>query len=273
MMNRLYFMYCFAILNSKLVFSNGNPFMGYNVQQAEVHEFDFVVSISIKRYASLVLEEDYHICGGVLITTRYVITSAHCKCEGSGELEDYTVKVGHDLRNWEANYSIMSWKNFKRCCCPLYKRENTCNDIAVLKLAKDIRSKITRNIELPAINYSPIDQLYNKNATSADWGNVNSMLHPRYMQKVTMTTISMQECLRNINQAHRIAELNNDLPKNYVLESNILCSNGNRVPGVIPYTILGDGDSGGPLIIGKNQIIAINLDYEAEPFHFTFPIL
>ncbi|XP_058809745.1 kallikrein-7-like [Phymastichus coffea] len=257
-MNALYFVYCFVILNSKLISLNGNPFIGYNVKQAEPHEFDFIVSISIKNYANTSIEEDYHICGGALITTRHILTSEHCKCDGSVEIEDYTVKIGHDLRNWEANFSIESWKSFKKCCCPLFRRETTCNDIAVLKLTEDIRSKIIREIELPVLNYSPIDQLYYKNASTAGWGNVNSTLRPRYMQKVVMKTISKEECLRNINEAPRIIESEKELRKNYILESNILCSNGNPVPGVVPYTVLGDGDSGSPLIIGKNQIIGIN---------------
>ncbi|XP_058809744.1 trypsin-like isoform X2 [Phymastichus coffea] len=243
----LYIVYCFAILR-------------YNVKQAESYEFDFIVSISRKNYAKMSLEEDYHICGGALITTTHVLTSAHCECEGSVDLEDYTVKVGHDLRNPEANFSISTWNSYQKCCCSLFRRGNMCNDISVITLFDDIYSKITREIVLPVLNYSPIEQLYNKNATSAGWGDGINMLHPRYMLKVTMRTISKEECQRNIDMAPIVVGVNDKYrsKRKRIIKNNTLCSNGNPVPGVIPYTTLGGGDSGSPLMIGNNEIIAIN---------------
>ncbi|XP_058809747.1 kallikrein-7-like [Phymastichus coffea] len=256
-MNVLYFVYCFAILNSKSIFSNANPLMGYNIEYVEARELDFIVSIS-KKYHPGSYEEDSHICGGVLITTRHVITSAHCKCERAVELDYYTVKIGHDLRNPKANYSIESWINFKKCCCPLFKRQNICNDIAVLRLSEDIRSKLTREIEFPVLNYSPIDQFYHKTVLTAGWGIVNSLVHPRMMQKTVMRTITKEECQRNIDNAPKVPNSNGRTRERYIVKSHVLCSNGNPIPGRIPYTSLGSGDSGSPLIFRNNQIIAIN---------------
>ncbi|XP_058809746.1 clotting factor G beta subunit-like [Phymastichus coffea] len=255
MMSALYFVYCVVIFYNKVALSNGKPLMGYNVERAPAHQFDFVVSISTKFPRGL-YQEDNHVCGGALITTIHVLTSAHCKCAASGQLKDYSVKVGHDLRYPEANYSIASWKNLKRCCCPLFKRENACNDIAVVKLTEDIYSKISREIVLPVLNYSPIDQLYNRNVSNVGWGKQNHLLYSRFMQKVTMRTITREECQRNIDDVPRATGL--QIQISYIVDDDVFCSNANPVPGRVPYVTLGDGDSGSPVIIENNEIIGIN---------------
>jgi len=79
-------------------------------------------------------------CGGTLINKRYVITAMHCIQDDKGKLADtVTVAIGeHDIQKDIENHKAQSIKAEKIIVRKDYDANGLKNDIAILRLSKDV---------------------------------------------------------------------------------------------------------------------------------------
>uniref|UniRef100_A0A8C1L8C8 Peptidase S1 domain-containing protein n=1 Tax=Cyprinus carpio TaxID=7962 RepID=A0A8C1L8C8_CYPCA len=185
-----------------------------NGREAKPHSRPYMVSVQFK---------EHHICGGFLVSDRFVMTAAHCR----NKHVNLMVVVGaHDLSNSEILDHI-SVRNY--IPHPDYIICNLQNDIMLLMLYKKVR--LNNNvglISLPKDNVS-VDTL----CSVAGWGSLwtNGTMSDRLME-ANMNILNQEECQRKWG--------------NIYLASQMICAHGHGGSC--------HGDSGGPLVCGDTAV-------------------
>uniref|UniRef100_A0A8C1L384 Peptidase S1 domain-containing protein n=1 Tax=Cyprinus carpio TaxID=7962 RepID=A0A8C1L384_CYPCA len=185
-----------------------------NGREAKPHSRPYMVSVQFK---------EHHICGGFLVSDRFVMTAAHCR----NKHVNLMVVVGaHDLSNSEILDHI-SVRNY--IPHPDYIICNLQNDIMLLMLYKKVR--LNNNvglISLPKDNVS-VDTL----CSVAGWGSLwtNGTMSDRLME-ANMNILNQEECQRKWG--------------NIYLASQMICAHGHGGSC--------HGDSGGPLVCGATAV-------------------
>ncbi|KAK2588764.1 hypothetical protein KPH14_001644 [Odynerus spinipes] len=157
-------------------------------KDADLYEFPFQVSL---RYSNTI-----HICGGALISERHVLSAAHCVCELFEEpYDDLSVVTG--TNSVKEGGVIHKVENVR--CHPDYvygAEDSWTHDLLVITLKDNvIWNSAQRPIDLPIF-----DTPENVSVVLSGWGRHHS--HgplSNILQKVTLTTISNEDCQKYYN--------------------------------------------------------------------------
>uniref|UniRef100_H2ZYH5 Granzyme K n=1 Tax=Latimeria chalumnae TaxID=7897 RepID=H2ZYH5_LATCH len=189
-------------------------------KEVKPHSKPFMVSIQAN---------NRHVCGGVLIKEKFVLTAAHCW----GSLQDKQVNVvlgAHSLSKKEKSKQVFSV--IKHIEHPTFKTQPQLNDIMVLQLNQ--KAKTNKYVAVKKLPRTNADVKPGTKCTVLGWGVTedNSTKPSDTLREVTVAVIDRRVC--NSPEYYN---------RNPVVTKHMLCA-GDKNGGKDAC----DGDSGGPLI-------------------------
>ncbi|XP_050544572.1 venom protease-like [Daktulosphaira vitifoliae] len=175
------------------------------------------------------------LCGGTLISDRYVVTAAHCTI-GLGYKKISVVRIGELDFNPDTNDGASPIDVFveRVMTHEEFNWQNKTNDIAILKLNNSISfNNFIQPICLPIMPDLRVNQFVKYIAKVAGWGSTayHGSLSTMLMEAF-IPVINNSECYRSYAD------------KNVVLDERILCT-GYKTGGIDTCY----GDSGGPMVL------------------------
>ncbi|XP_058464079.1 transmembrane protease serine 9-like [Malaya genurostris] len=204
--------------------SKFNAFYAFGGQRAYQGEFQHMVAIGWTTEDKI-----QYLCGGALISKRFVLTAAHCAVNGYGNAPD-TVRIGDtDLGStaddmYAQQISIREFRSH-----PKYRPSKKYFDIALIELTRDVEMNdavcpacLWLEKDVPAESMSAIG--FGATGFAED-------LSPT-LQKVTLSAINVTHCNDRIPFSHR------SLPNG--LASEQFCAGSDKMDTC-------EGDSGGPI--------------------------
>uniref|UniRef100_A0A182WFT5 Peptidase S1 domain-containing protein n=1 Tax=Anopheles minimus TaxID=112268 RepID=A0A182WFT5_9DIPT len=206
-------------------FNEGGLFynMQHNDSLAQFAEFPWVVYIIQEE--KLKPESDF-VCGGTLINTRFVLTTAH-----NTEWKSHLIaRFGEwDIGTTNEPYAHKEINVGEIIKHPQYVRNPIENDIALLYLVKDVRYE--RHIQ-PICLPQPNDDFVGERCISSGWG-VQRGVYAKVMKKITLPVIATRECSSMLRLG--------GLPHSYTLPNGFMCA------GAEQGVDMCKGDGGSPL--------------------------
>ncbi|CAG4926759.1 unnamed protein product [Colias eurytheme] len=176
------------------------------------------------------IQNSTHICGGVVIQPKWILSAAHCfESAGADQIE---VLVGTiSLSSGGTRYRVEKIVTHED-----FSETSRANDIALLKLQSDL----TYNSKVAAISLASRDTPVGTEVTLTGWGYVNpSEEKPDTLRLLYLNTISKEECQRKLedNIYNPITDLK-------------ICADKGGTPGVGAC----QEDAGGPVMAGEELI-------------------
>jgi len=168
----------------------------------------------------------FHFCGGTIIDKKWILSAAHCFSDGA---DGVVIKAGeHNLAMTEGSeQSINVEAAFVH---PQYDGQTTVNDIALIKLAKELTfDDYTQPACLPKFADEDADYAEGEWLTISGWGSTRQTRGPKTLQVATVPMISDAKC-------------KNAYPGD--ISSSMFCAGKLGVGGVDTC----QGDSGGPVV-------------------------
>ncbi|XP_076678159.1 venom protease-like [Andrena cerasifolii] len=177
-------------------------------------------------------------CGGTLISERFVLTAAHCLYSVNWGNANW-VRLGDlNLVRTDDDAKPQTLRVERRIQHPDYKWPSAYNDIALLKMERDVQFDAW--IRPSCLAYSLPDVGNDGKAVATGWGVVdwNDDRGSSDLLKVTIKLVSTQKCNSSFNQESKLERgINNESQLCAGEEGKDTCQ----------------GDSGGPLAIYNND--------------------
>jgi len=179
---------------------------------------EYIYQIAIRRF-------DQFQCGGSILSTNYIVTSAQCVIQGT--MDSYTVVAGdHNLNENDFTEQIRSVSGI--VIHPNFTENNPfVNDIALVRLS----SRLQFNSVIGNINMAPQGHLASGFAIASGWGSIEEGdgILSDVLRKVTLDVVSDDSCAASYGAQFR--------------GENMICAG--RPDGGADSC---DGDAGGPLM-------------------------
>ncbi|XP_044746619.1 phenoloxidase-activating factor 3-like [Coccinella septempunctata] len=226
---------------------------------AEIGQFPWMALLAFRQAAQ---PDPQFLCGGSLITTRHVLTAAHCIIENRPlelvfvRLGEYNLSTGRDCVSFGDDRIICADQHVdvpveQVTVHPEYNRRTLKNDIALIRLRYEVReTDYVRAICLPFDKNWSYSDLTAQNFTVSGWGKTQSgnLFGSDILQFAKVTTWDQHKC-------------NSSIPTQVKpLSDTQICANGQNTEDACK------GDSGGPLM-------NITLDKSLEVRHIQFGIV
>jgi len=166
-----------------------------------------------------------HSCGCSLISKRWLVTAAHCIVAAEGY---FSVVMGmHDMNQYEGNPAEYEVEKFVKH--PSYRRWKTDNDIALIKLAKNVKENA--NVKIIELDTS---MTVRKDCVITGWGYTRGFLRlvtPDILQEAHTSMLTTAECKSHWGRT---------------ITDNHVCVYNGQTGGCM-------GDSGGPLVCRSSR--------------------
>jgi len=194
-------------------------------QDTETNEYPWMVQLVYKSFWS----GNNHLCGGTLVSSRHVLTAAHCVIRYSPQ--SIAVILGeHNIKDQEF-YTVELIDILNH---PQYDEFNGQYDFSILTLAEKV---IFSNTVSPAcLPSDPSEQYAGQKGVIAGWG-ATEFGSPTFLQKLDVSIWSNDQCIQELGE--------------YFISDPNICITGKSAC----Y-----GDSGGPLTVlekGRNVLVGI----------------
>ncbi|XP_050957799.1 mast cell protease 1A, partial [Labeo rohita] len=150
-----------------------------NGKEAKPHSRPYMVSVQSK---------EQHICGGFLISDRFVMTAAHCR----KKTQALTVVLGaHNLQNKNENSVRIKVKSYHTH--PQYTSESFRNDILLLRLEKN--AQLNNNIKSISIPAEEGDIEADSVCSIAGWGLLETNgKQSNHLMETNVKVVNNKEC-------------------------------------------------------------------------------
>merc|ERR1719369_529514 len=206
-----------------------------NGQQADNNEYPWMV------YMLVAGTNDMFLCGGSLISNKWILTAAHCT-DGS-KASDIQIFLGlYNTKNLGNKKSrniveIINHPNYELVFKPDGEIKKINFDFALLKMQEPVDFITDQHIRPICLPTNPSFQYEGSQAIATGWGLINNCEvqnpSPDKLQEINLEVLSNKICQEYFNKV-------NNIP----ITSESICAN---VPGQVGG--LARGDSGGPLIV------------------------
>ncbi|KAJ8687601.1 hypothetical protein QAD02_023395 [Eretmocerus hayati] len=177
------------------------------------------------------------LCAGSLISSRHVVTAAHCVRQKDNLV---IVRLGeYDLSSDDDGANPIDFPIEKKIMHPRYYPKSKENDIAILKLGSEVHfTDDIHPICLPAAGSFKIQEIIGTSPFVAGWGSTRFMGPPsNILHDVQVTVVDTNKCADSYRNVMR-----------NTIDDRVICAGDSS-----GRSDACQGDSGGPLMIPENS--------------------
>ncbi|XP_017012421.2 chymotrypsin isoform X2 [Drosophila takahashii] len=183
--------------------------------------------------------EEPNMCGGTILSNRWIVTAAHCLQDPKANLSKVLVHVGR-LESFNDKEIVVNRSH--TIVHKKFDRRTVTNDIALIRLPK----RLTFSRYIQAAKLPSSKKTYSgRRAIISGWGLTTKQQPSKVLQYIRVPIISNKECERQWNK-----QLNGTGRK--VVPSSFICIDSRKG---LPCR----GDSGGPMVLddGSRTLVGI----------------